>query len=29
MYGQGNYFSVNAATEEYKQELTLDLENIV
>lgn len=28
MYGQGSYFSVNVATEEYKQELTLDLENI-
>lgn len=29
MYGQGNYFEVNAATEGYKQELSLDLEKIV
>lgn len=29
MYGQGNYFEVNPATEEYKQELSLDLEKIV
>ncbi|EDT73860.1 hypothetical protein [Clostridium butyricum] len=29
MYGHGNYFEVNAATEGYKQELSLDLEKIV
>ncbi|MEG0408323.1 MAG: hypothetical protein RR623_05560 [Bacilli bacterium] len=29
MYGQGNYFEVNVATEEYKQEFSLDLEKIV